>query len=152
MKSIGLILLTASLAICGCGGEKREAQITIAEDGQPARTISIIVEGKDDVIIEDPYIAEIEAISAEYMKERERIKTEGDEMSREERQAFGDLRKSSGKRIRELQRLRRDFIREQMTEHGGVRFILTDSEDAEDGMNEALKTTGDYLQGLQERQ
>ncbi len=72
--------------------------------------------------------------------------------SREERQAFGDLRKSSGKRIRELQRLRRDFIREQMTEHGGVRFIVTDSEDAEDGMNEALKTTGDYLQGLQERQ
>lgn len=147
MKLTNLILLAASLAICGCGGEKQEAEITITEDGQPARTIRITVEGKDDVIIEDPYIAEIEALSAEYMKQRSRYIKEHESMTREERKAFGDLRDQTGSRVQELQSLRKKFIIEKMKEHGGTNFTVEGS-----GMNDALNETGEYFKGIQEAQ
>lgn len=144
MKLTAIMLLTSSLAICGCSSE-RQADMTIAEDGQPARTIRIIVEGKDDVIIEDPYIAEIEALSAEYMQERERVMKERDTMSREERKAFSELQKTSGARIRELQRLRKTYLIAQMKAHDGTAYQAQSQ-----GTDEALKGLSGYLNGLQE--
>jgi len=144
MKFIGIVLLVTSFTLCGCGGDKQETEITITEDGQPARMIRIIVEGKNDVVIEDPYIAEIEAISAEYMKERERVMKEHETMSREEIKAFGDLQKKSGARIRELQRERRAYLIDQMKEHNGSSYRVEDQ-----GTDEAMQDLGEYLKGFQ---
>jgi len=147
MKRIDAILLFIVLSLCGCSDKAEEAVVTIEADGQPARTIRIVVEEGDDVIVEDPYIEEIEAISAAYMKARTRFLNERQSMTPEEREAFGQLQSASGERIRELQALRKQYIIAQMKKHHGVRFVAKAGEQAKAG-----QSTRDYFQRLQESQ
>jgi len=126
MKSILVLLILALLAISGCSdsGQTQEAKITVEEEGLPARTIRIKVEDKKDVVIEDPYIAEIETLSAEYQKQRSRYIKENATMTSEERKAFGDLRDRTGEQVRKLQGERKAYIREKMKEHNGINFTI----------------------------
>ncbi|WP_269541664.1 hypothetical protein [Cerasicoccus fimbriatus] len=136
-----------SLAFYGCSDDQQEATIAIAEKGQPARTINIIVEGKENVIIEDPYIEEIETLSAEYMEQRSRYIKEHESMTREERKAFGELRDQTGSRVQELQSLRKKYIIEKMKEHGGIDFKVEAS-----AANGTRTTGSDYFKGIQDSQ
>lgn len=147
MKCIEIILLLTVFALCGCSDQTEEATVIVEADDQPTRAIRIVVEDGDDVVIEDPYIEEIEAISAAYMQERARYLNERESMTPEERAAFGDLRRSSNERIRALQAQRKQYIIEQMKQHQGVRFVVE-----ADGARSAAEETVNYFKGLQESQ
>ncbi|MBC2592850.1 hypothetical protein H5P28_01120 [Ruficoccus amylovorans] len=143
MKLIYLPLLLAVLALCVCSDAPNETTITVHEDAKPVRTIRIIVEKGDDVVIEDPYIEKIEALSAAYMKERSRYIQERQSMTDEERRAFGDLRRSTHQRVSELQSMRKQFILAQMKKYNGVNFVFEDGEGKTPG-----ESTMDYLKGF----
>jgi hypothetical protein len=148
IKWIPVKLLLAALVLGGCSDDTKEAIITVQEDGKPARTLRIVVEDGDDVIVEDPYIEEIQAISAAYMEVRTRYINDRESMTLEERKAFGELQRTSGERIRELQALRKRYIIAQMKKYHGVDCI------AEGGEGES-KTPGqatvDYLKSFQKQ-
>ncbi len=147
MKRIELILLLTGLALCGCSDHTEEATVIVEADDQPTHAIRIVVEDGDDVVIEDPYIEEIEAISAAYMQERARYLNGRESMTPEELEAFGELQSTSGERIRALQAQRKQYIITQMKQHHGVRFVVESDEEVKAG-----QATSDYLKGLRESQ
>jgi hypothetical protein len=148
MKLIDLFLLLTVLALCACSDQSDETTVTVQENGKPARTLRIIVEDGDDVIVEDPYIEEIQAISAAYMEVRTRYINDRESMTPEELKGFGELQRTSGERIRELQYQRKKYIIAQMKQYHGVDCI------AEGGEGES-KTPGqatvDYLKSFQKQ-
>ncbi len=147
MKILCTIFVIASLALVACSDDSKEAEITIQKNGEPARTLRITVEGKKDVVIEDPYIAEIETLSAEYRSQRSKYIREHTDMTPEQRKAFGELRDETGERVRELQKLRKQYIREQMNKHNGIDVVVEAVDRAQ-----ASEKTSDYLNSLQKQQ
>ena len=148
MKWIPVKLLLAALVLSGCSDDAKEATITLQEDGKPARTLRIVVEDGDDVIVEDPYIEEIQAISAAYMEVRTRYINDRESMTLEERKAFGELQRTSGERIRELQYQRKKYIIAQMKKYHGVNCIAGGGEGESRTPGEA---TVEYLKSWQKQ-
>ncbi|MDQ8195663.1 hypothetical protein QEH59_14610 [Coraliomargarita sp. SDUM461004] len=147
MKILCTIFVIASLALVACSDDSKEAEITIQQNGEPARTLRITVEGKKDVVIEDPYIEEIETLSAEYKSQRSKYIREHKSMTPEQRKAFGELRDGTGERVRELQKLRKQYIREQMEKYDGINVVVEAVDRAQ-----ASEKTSDYLNSLQKQQ
>ena len=147
MKTIYLPLILVLLVFTACSNDSQEAEVTIEEAGEPARTIRITVEGKKDVVIEDPYIEEIEALSAEYLLRRNDFIKNRKAMTPEERKAYSAYSTETGEYVRKLQNARKDFIREQMKTHDGIN-VTAEIE----GANQAIGETRDYLKGIQEAQ
>ncbi len=147
MKILWMSLILVSLAFVACSKESQEVEVIIEEAGEPSRTIRITVEGKKDVIIEDPYIEEIETLSAEYIERRNDFIKNRKIMTPEERKAYSVYSTETGEYVRELQDRRKDFIREQMKAHNGVSFTA----EGED-INQAIRETRTYLDGIENAQ
>jgi len=147
MKILYIPLILFSLTFVACSDDSHEAEITIEEEGESTRTIRIIVEGKKDVVIEDPYIEEIETLSAEYIIRRNDFIKNRKSMTREEQKAYSVYSTETGKYVRELQYKRKTYLREQMKAHNGSSFAAE-----KEGHNQALQETRDYFDGLEDAQ
>ena len=142
-KQFGILLLATLITIGGCSKSPSEAEITIEVDGEPTRTIRISIEGKEDVIIEDPFIEEIEALSKAYRKRRTQFAKEHKDMTLAEVDAYSNYADSTAERVRDLQKQRKAYIFAQVKEHNGTSYT-TEGE----GFNEAIEETNDYFKGL----
>ena len=143
MKHFFILILLLSIACLGCSERATEAEITIETEGEPRRTIRISIEGEKDVVIEDPYIEEIESLSQEYKQRRAQFAKGYKELTREQVDAYSAYAKSAANRMRELQGLRKSYILEKMKEHNGSSFT-TEGE----VFSGTLEETSDYFQGL----
>ena len=124
MKKPTTIALVISSLLIGCSETPQEADIKVQANGKPLHSIRITVEGEKDIVIEDPYIDEIQTLSEEFKARRSHFMKEYKNMSSEEREAYGDFRDNSGERMRDLQAKRKRFIIEKMKEFGGTDFKL----------------------------
>lgn len=131
-------------AVCGCSSNQPATEVIVQEEDGSTHAIRITVEGEDDVMIEDPYIVELHALSTEFDQRRADFIRRYKSMSPEERRAYGEYRDDAAQRIRDLQETRKNFIRDKMKEVGGISFKLEGSE-----LDKAIEGTGEYLERTQ---
>jgi len=132
------------LALIGCSDKPLEAKIEIRFEESPKHSIRLSVDGKDDVVIEDPYVEQIQELSSEFDERRSAFLREHESMSRVERAAYGDYRDRTAARIRELQSLRKAFIRDKLREHGATSFQIEESH-----LDKAVDSANQYLEKSQ---
>lgn len=144
MNKLTTIALFATCFLIGCSDTPKETEISIKENGKPVSSIRITVEGKKDVVIEDPYIDEIETLSSEFQARRSHFIKERKNMSSEERKAYGEYRDKTGERMRHLQAERKRFIIEKMKEFNGTDFKLEGSKSSD-----STDDTKQYFEALQ---
>jgi len=128
MKKLTTIALVISSLLIGCSETPQETEIKVQADGKPLQTIHIAVEGKKDVVVEDPFIGEIQTLSTEFDAKRSHFLKERNNMTKEQRKAYGEYRDTTAERIRELQSQRKAYIAEQMKLHNGTDFKLVGSD------------------------
>ena len=143
MKHFILLSFILAFACLGCSEKDTETEITIETKGEPRRTIRISVEGEKDVVIEDPYIEEIELLSQEYKQRRAHFAKNHRDLTREQVDAYSAYAESAANRMRELQGLRKSYILEQMKKHNGSSFT-TENE----VFSGTLEETSGYFEGL----
>ncbi len=147
MKYSPAIISAILFLLCSCSKQPQEAEIVIKEDGKTASVIRITVEGGEEVVIDDPYADEINALKAYAQEKRSHFLENRDAMTSEERKAFGEYRDKAGARIRELQKLQNSYIRARMKEVDGISFKLEASD-----FNQAVGSASEYLKGLEDSQ
>ncbi len=143
MKPFTLLAFILAIAAFGCSEKNTEAEIIIETEGESRRTIRISIEGEKDVVINDPYIEEIESLSEEYKQRRAQFAKNHRDLTREQVDAYSAYADATAERMRELQKLRKSFILEKMKEHNGSSFT-TESE----VFSGTLEETSDYFEGL----
>ncbi|MCB1120619.1 MAG: hypothetical protein KJT03_03650 [Verrucomicrobiae bacterium] len=143
IKQFTLLLLILAVAGFGCSEKSTEAEITIETQGEPRRTIRISIEGEKDVVIDDPYIEEIESLSQEYKQRRAQFAKSHRDLTREQVDAYSAYADAAAERMRELQKLRKSYILEKMKEHNASSFT-TEGE----VFSGTLEETSDYFEGL----
>ena len=131
-------------AFIGCSEKEPATEITIRTEAEPRRTIRITVEGQTDVIIDDPFIEEIELLSKEYKRRRAQFAKEHRELTREQVNAYSQYADTAADQMRELQTERKSYILGKMKEYKGTSYT-TDTE----AFSGTLEETTDYFKDLQ---
>ncbi|MDQ8184240.1 hypothetical protein [Pelagicoccus sp. SDUM812002] len=138
MKIATTFIAAVSLWLSGCSNSEEPVEVVVKQDGSSRYAIHITVEGKKDVVIDDPYEDKIQELSRAFASERDNFIENRANMSSEQRKAYGKLRDSTAAQIRELDKLRRAYIRSQLEAYEGVGFTLetressTSTQDAKD--------------------
>ena len=141
---IASALLAAYLLILfGCSERPQEVEISVQGEGLKNQSIRILIEGRNDVFIEDPYAEEIQKLSSEFETRRSRYVKELKNLTPEERKAYGVFRDQTAERIRELQKLRRDYVRDKMEELGGSSFQLEQND-----FKTSVEGASNYIENL----
>ncbi len=143
IRSIGTIPITFLVLLFGCSERPQEVEISVQGEGLPDHSIRILIEGRKDVLVEDPYAEEIQRLSNEFETRRSRYVKELQNLTPEERKAYGIFRDQTGERIRELQKLRRDYVRAKMDELGGTSFQLE-----QDDFKSSTEGASNYMENL----
>ncbi len=138
--AIGMALLFVS----GCTHSGEPIEVIVEQDGSSRYTIHITVEDQKDVVIDDPYEDKIQELSRAFASERDNFIRNRATMSSEQRKAYGKLRDSTAAQIRELDKLRRAYVRAQLKEHNGIGFTLETREGAA-----STQDTKDYFESLE---
>ncbi len=144
MRIITTVFTSILLLASGCTQSGEPIEVIVKQEGNSLYTIHITVEGKKDVVIDDPYEDKIQELSRAFAAERANYIENRASMSSEQRKAYGKLRDSTAAQIRELDKLRRAHIRTQMEAHNGVGFTLETRESAT-----STQDTKDYFESLE---
>ena len=146
MKLITIITIFP-IALLSCSEAPLKSEIVVRDEGKGSHEILITIEGKENAAIDDPYRDELQALSRELKARRKHFIRNHERMTSEERRAYGEFRDQSAGRIRELNKLRREYIRAKMQELNGSGYRLDES-----GFGEAVEGVNEYFENLEKSQ